>query len=213
MTRFVLCTLLLLLSFTSVLHAADDGWISMFDGKTLKGWKANEKADQWKVEDGAILVHGERSHLFYIGDDENKPADFKNFHFKAEVLTKPNANSGVFFHTKFQKEGWPDAGYEAQVNQTQKDPVKTGSIYNVVKNFVAPAKDDEWWTYEIIVKGKDIETKVNGKTVVNYVEPEGVTGPRKLSSGTIALQAHDPKSIAMYKNLMIKPLPDEVKKR
>ena len=184
----------------------------MFDGKTLKGWKANEKADQWKVEDGAILVHGDRSHLFYIGDDESKPADFKNFHFKADVLTKPNANSGVFFHTKFQKEGWPDAGYEAQVNQTQKDSVKTGSIYNVVKNFVAPAKDDEWWTYEIIVKGKDIETKVNGKTVVNYVEPEGVTGPRKLSSGTIALQAHDPKSIAMYKNLMIKPLPDDVKK-
>ena len=212
MTRFVLCTLLFLLSFTSVLYAADDGWINMFDGKTLKGWKANEKADQWKVEDGAILVHGDRSHLFYIGDDEGKPADFKNFHFKADVLTKPNANSGVFFHTKFQSEGWPDAGYEAQVNQTQKDPVKTGSIYNVVKNFVAPAKDDEWWTYEIIVKGKDIETKVNGKTVVNYVEPEGVTGPRKLSSGTIALQAHDPKSIAMYKNLMIKPLPEEAKK-
>jgi hypothetical protein len=98
------------------------------------------------------------------------------------------------------------------VNQTQKDPVKTGSLYNVVKNYVAPAKDDEWWTYEIIVKGKDIETKVNGKTVVNYVEPDGVTGPRKLSSGTIALQAHDPKSVVMYKNLMIKPLPDDAKR-
>ena len=210
MIRVVLCVVML--SFTSVLRAADDGWITMFDGKTLNGWKANEKVDQWKVEDGAILVHGERSHLFYVGDDESKPADFKNFHFKADVMTKPNANSGVFFHTKFQPEGWPAAGYEAQVNQTQKDPVKTGSIYNVVKNYVAPAKDDEWWTYEIIVKGKDIETKVNGKMVVNYVEPEGVTGPSKLSSGTIALQAHDPKSIVRYKNLMIKPLPDDAKR-
>jgi hypothetical protein len=210
MIRVVLCVLIL--SFTSALRAAEDGWINMFDGKTLKGWKANEKVDQWKVEDGAILVHGERSHLFYVGDDESKPADFKNFHFKADVMTKPNANSGVFFHTKFQPEGWPAAGYEAQVNQTQKDPVKTGSIYNVVKNYVAPAKDDEWWTYEIIVKGKDIETKVNGKTVVNYVEPEGVKGPSKLSSGTIALQAHDPKSIVRYKNLMIKPLPDDAKR-
>ena len=210
MIRLVLCVLML--SFTSALRAADDGWITMFDGTTLKGWKANEKVDQWKVEDGAILVHGERSHLFYIGDDESKPAEFKNFHFKTDVMTKPNANSGVFFHTKFQPEGWPEAGYEAQVNQTQTDPVKTGSIYSVVKNYVAPAKDDEWWTYEIIVKGKDIETKVNGKTVVNYVEPEGVTGPRKLSSGTIALQAHDPKSIVRYKNLTIKPLPDDAKR-
>jgi hypothetical protein len=185
---------------------ADDGWITMFDGKTLKGWKANENPEQWRVEDGSIVANGNRSHLFYVGEDESKPADFKDFHFKCDVLTKPNSNSGVFFHTKFQEKGWPEAGYEAQVNQTQKDPVKTGSIYNVVKNFVAPAKDNEWWTYEIIVQGNAIETKVNGTTVVSFVEPPGVTGTRKLSSGTIALQAHDAGSTALYKNLMIKPL-------
>lgn len=191
---------------STALAFAEEGWISMFDGETLNGWKASEKPKQWRVEEGCIVANGDRSHLFYIGEEESKPADFKDFHFKCDVLTKPNSNSGVYFHTKFQDDGWPEVGYEAQVNQTQKDPVKTGSIYNVVKNFVAPAKDDEWWTYEIIVKGKDIETKVNGKTVVFFVEPPGVTGTRKLSSGTIALQAHDAGSTAKYKNLMIKPL-------
>jgi hypothetical protein len=185
---------------------AEDDWITMFDGKTLNGWKASEKPEQWRIEEGCIVANGDRSHLFFVGEDESKPADFKDFHFKCDVLTKPKSNSGIYFHTKFQDGGWPEIGYEAQVNQTQKDPVKTGSIYNVVKNFVAPAKDDEWWTYEIIVKGNAIETKVNGKTVVSYIEPPGVTGTRKLSSGTIALQAHDPGSKAMYKNLQIKPL-------
>jgi hypothetical protein len=206
MKRSLLGVLLIVLS-TLAANAADDGWITLFDGKTLDGWKANEKPEQWTVIDGAIVAHGTRSHLFYVGNDPAKPADFKNFHFKADVLTKPNSNSGVFFHSKFQKEGWPEAGHEAQVNQTQGDPVKTGSIYNVVKNFVAPAKDDEWFTYEIIVNGQNIETKANGKTIVSYVEPKGIEGPRKLSSGTFAIQAHDPGSTVIYKNIMVKPLP------
>ena len=205
MKRLVLCVLLL--AFTCVSRADEPGWIKMFDGKTLKGWKASENPDQWKVEDGAIVAHGNRSHLFYVGDDETKPADFKNFHFKADVLTEPHGNSGIYFHTKFQKEGWPEIGHEAQVNQTHGDPVKTGSIYLVKKNLEAPVKDNEWWTYEIIVNGKHIETKVNGKTIVEYDEPADVQGGRKLSSGTFALQAHDPGSTVRYKNLTVKPLP------
>ncbi len=204
MKRLITCAVLLALA-TSV--RADDGWIKLFDGQTLKGWKASEKPEQWKVVDGAIVAHGDRSHLFYIGDDERKPAEFKNFHFKGEVMTQPGSNSGVYFHTRFQNEGWPELGHEAQVNQTQGDPVKTGSLYNVVKNFEAPVKDNEWWTYEIIVNGRHIETKVNGKLIVSYDEPTDVQGGRKLSSGTFALQAHDPGSTVMYKNLMVKSLP------
>lgn len=197
-----------LLAFATIVRADDDGWIKLFDGQSLKGWKANEKPDQWKVVDGAIVANGDRSHLFYVGDDESKPAEFKNFHFKADVLTKPGSNSGVFIHTKFQPDGWPAAGLEAQVNQTQGDPVKTGSLYNVKKNFTAPAKDDEWWTYEIIVQGKHVTTKVNGKTIIDFEEPaEVASGPKLGESGLFALQAHDPGSTVMYKNLMVKPLP------
>ena len=112
-------------------------------------------------------------------------------------MTKPKSNSGVFFHTKWQDDGWPDRpGMEAQVNQTQGDPVKTGSLYNVDKNFEAPAKDDEWFTYEIIVNGKHVKTIVNGKTIKDYTEPAEVAKgtPTVSESGLFALQAHDPGS-------------------
>ena len=61
--------------------AADDkdGWISMFDGKTLTGWKANEKPESWTVRDGAITGDGEASHLFWMVQE------CENCEFKAEV--------------------------------------------------------------------------------------------------------------------------------
>jgi hypothetical protein len=184
----------------------DDGWIKLFDGHSLQGWKANEHAENWKVVDGSLVASGPRSHLFYVGDDPEHPAEFESFHLKAEVMTKPRANSGIYFHTRFQASGWPDFGHECQVNNSHGDPVRTGSLYNVVRNFQAPAKDNEWFTEEIIVQGKHIVIKVNDKTIVDYVEPDNVTGGRKLSKGTFALQAHDPGSTVMYRSLLVKRL-------
>lgn len=198
-------SLLLLVAAPAV---AEEGWINLFDGKSLAGWKANELPENWKVIDGAIVTSGPRSHLFYVGSDPNKPAEFKNFHFKADVMTTPGSNSGIFFHTKFQESGWPAIGYEAQVNNTHGDPVKTASLYNTVKNFEAPAKDNEWFTEEIIVEGKHVVTKVNGKTIVDYTEPGDKPGTVKLGKGLFALQAHDPKSSVKYKNIVVKPLSD-----
>lgn len=188
--------------------ASSDGWISLFNGKDLTGWKANEKPEQWKVEDGCIVAHGDRSHLFYVGDDPNNPPKFKNFDLKVELMTFPKANSGIYFHTKWQNDGWPTTGYEAQVNNTHGDPVKTASLYNVEKNFKAPAKDEEWFTEEIIVNGKHIVTKVNGETIVDYTEPETLERVYpKLAEGTFALQAHDPGSMVKYRKIEVKRLP------
>jgi hypothetical protein len=184
----------------------DDGWISLFDGQTLKGWKASENPDSFAVEDGAIVVNGPRGHLFYEGPVENHK--FKNFHFKADVKTTPGSNSGLYFHTKYQEEGWPEIGYEVQVNQTHGDPKKTSGLYGVKDVFKAPVKDGEWYTQEIIVQGKHIITKVNGKTLVDFTEPDGVTGGRKISQGTFAIQAHDPKSKVFVKNIQVKSLAD-----
>ena len=196
-----------LAGFVAGARADEAGFENLFDGRSLAGWKASENVDSWKVVDGAIVCHGPRSHLFYVGPDAAKPADFTNFHLKAEVMTKPNSNAGIFFHTAFQEEGWPQVGYEMQVNNSQKDPVRTGSIYNVVKNFVPPAQDDTWFTQELIVQGKRITVIVDGKTLFEFVEPEGVTGTRKLSHGTFALQAHDPGSEVHFRNLRVKRLP------
>ncbi|MCH7687081.1 MAG: DUF1080 domain-containing protein [Planctomycetes bacterium] len=195
----------LILSASSAVSAADregDGWISLFNGKDFTGWKISDsKQAKWRVEDGMIVANGPRSHLFTV-------REFKNFEFKAEVYTTPGSNSGIYFHTKYQETGWPEIGHEAQVNVTHRDPVKTGSVYGIVKLYETPAKNCEWWTQHIIVKGRNIVIKINGKTVLDYTEPEGVKGMRKLSKGSMALQAHDPKSVVYYRNLRIKPLAD-----
>jgi hypothetical protein len=188
--------------------ADDDGWITLFDGKSLDGWKASENPEQWKIEDGAIVAAGPRSHLFYVGDDPASPPEFTSFRYKADVKTTPGSNSGMYFHVKWQDQGFPQTGFEVQVNNSHRDPVRTGSIYHLVKNFKAPAKDNEWFTQEIVVdaKQKTIKTYVNGELIVDYTEPEGKTGALEvIDKGTFCLQAHDPKSTTYYKNIKVKP--------
>lgn len=196
----------LFLAVSTVAAEDEKGWISLFDGKTLDGWKIAENPKAFSVKDGVIVVNGTRGHMFYDG----KVADhnFKNFELKVEVMTTPGSNSGIYFHTKYQEKDWPAIGYEVQVNQTHKDPKKTSGLYGVKDVMEAPVKDGEWYTQEIIVKGKQIITKVNGKTLVDYTEPDKVEGGRKLSSGTFAIQAHDPDSKVLIKSIKVKVLED-----
>ena len=227
--------------FASTVFAEnEEGWITMFDGVSLAGWKAStDSPESFSVAEGELKLSGNRAHLFFVGPDGN--AEFTNFELKLKVKTTANSNSGVYIHTKYQEEGWPVAGYECQVNSTQKDPKKTGSLYGIMNVFVDPpdgsgtedfepyllfnklgtnmrvpkslSTDGEWFDYHITVQGKRIVLKVNGRTTVDFTEPEGWQGPnaktggRQLSSGTIALQAHDPGSTVFYKDIMIKPLP------
>src|SRR5688572_21061252 len=190
------------------LAVQEEGFTSIFNGKDLTGWKVNEAPEGVKVVDGAIVLNGKRAHVFYAGD--LKGANFTNFEFKAQVLIKPGSNSGIYFHTKFQPDGWPAAGYESQVcSQAYKDPKKTGSLYAVKDLAESPVKDDEWFDYHIKVVGKKIEISLNGKLATEFTEPEGWKPPkgmegRKLSSGTFALQVHDPGSTVMYKNIRVK---------
>ncbi len=183
----------------------EEGWISLFDGKSLDGWKASEKTESFSVRDGMICVESGRSHLYYDGDVQKHV--FKNFELKLDVMTKAGGNSGVYFHTEFQPTNWPGKGFECQVNQTHPDPKKTGSLYNI-KNVMntSPVKDDEWWTYHITVKGMEVVIKVNDKVATEYTFPDDAK--RKPTSGTFCLQAHDPKSKVYYKNIRVKPLPD-----
>ncbi len=209
MQRLVPICLLAVLAFSqNTVASAEDGWKTIFDGKSLAGWKASENKDSWKVVDGQFVCDGPRSHLFYVGDD--KP--FVNFEFKADVMTTPGSNAGIYFHTKYQEEGWPTNGYEAQVNVTHRDPKKSGSLYGVVNVSDPPCKDNEFWTQHIIVQGKHIVIKINDKTVVDFTEPDDAKPAanfpgRKLSSGTFAFQAHDPASVVHFKNVKVKRLP------
>jgi len=183
-----------------------DGFVTIFDGKSMDGWKINEKPESWKLKDGALVAKGERSHIFYVGDD--KP--FVNFELRVEAKTEPGSNGGIYFHTKYQPEGWPKYGFEAQVNNSQGDPKRTGSLYGVVDVLDKNVPDGEWYTETVIVKGKRVTIKINDKIVVDYLEPAdkkaGEDFTRKIDQGTFALQAHDPGSTISYRNIRVKRL-------
>lgn len=191
--------------------AQSDGWVSLFDGKTTMGWKANEKPESFSVENGELKFKGGMAHLFCVKDGF---ADLKNFELKAEVKTLPGANSGIFFHTEDRGPGSLKKGYEAQINTSfEKDPRKTGSLVDVKDLDKSPVPDSEWFEYHLVVKGKQILVKINHKTVVDYTEEEKPTRKkgreeRVLSHGAIALQAHDPESTTYFRNIQVKKLPD-----
>jgi Domain of Unknown Function (DUF1080) len=186
-----------------------DEWVSLFDGKSLNGWKVGANAETFSVKDGAIVVNGKVAHLFY--DGEVKKHNFTDFELKLDIMTKPGANSGVYIHTLFQESSWPKKGYEVQVNNSQTDWRRTASLYAIQDLKEVFVKDDEWFMMHIIVKGKNIQVKINDQLVNDYTEPENATRPkgmeeRLLSSGTIALQGHDPNSTVLYKNIRVKIL-------
>jgi hypothetical protein len=226
------------------LYAADtpqseEGFVNLFDGKTLDGWKVGENASLFQVRDGMIVmecpaaIHSP-AHLFYVGDVNGH--NFKNFDLRIEVMTFPNANSGIYFHTEYQDAGWPKRGLECQVNNSHVDWRRTGSLY-AIKNIswgpetppadnkemvtmmqTAPVKDNTWYTQEIIYQNGSVTVKLNGETVVEYTISESdvqhklLTGMLWLPRGTFALQGHPPMpnkiSKACFRNIRVKVLPD-----
>ncbi|MCU0469175.1 MAG: DUF1080 domain-containing protein [Arcicella sp.] len=209
MKKAILSFCLLIVCQVNFAQKKGKGWVSLFDGKSFAGWRVNEEnPSTFSIENGLIKVSGDRTHLFYDGKVANH--NFKNFELKLKAKTLPNSNSGIFFHTTYQATGWPDKGYEVQVNQTHEDWRKTGSLYSFSDVKENLAKDNEWYSYHIIVKGKRVLIKVNDKVAVDYTEPDTLPadrGERRLSAGTIALQGHDPKSVVYFKDIEVKVLP------
>lgn len=208
----VFATMLGLAACSTAQHGGGDGWRSLFDGKTLNGWKVGENAGTFSVENGTIIAHGNTAHLFYEGDVANH--NFRNFDLKAHVMTEPGSNSGIYFHTQYQEGGWPEKGYEVQVNNSHTDWRRTGSLYAVQDVKEVYVKDNEWYWEEVIVRGKHVVIKINDRVVVDYTEPENVQRPddmkgRVISSGTFALQGHDPRSKVYFKDIMVKELGTE----
>lgn len=205
------------LAFSSCAHAAE-GWRDLFNGKDLSGWRANAYPDSWTVVDGTIRAHAtkESSHLFFVGDGKADFVRFKNFELEFTTRGEPNANSGVFIHTDLAAGGAAlrlSNGYEIQLNSTEKEKRKTGSLYAVVDLDKSAVDETKWFTVRITVKDRRILIQINGQTTVDYTEPENVERPpdrkgRKLNpqGGAIALQAHDPGSTFYFKNVRVRSL-------
>jgi 3-keto-disaccharide hydrolase len=195
-------------------HAAEAKWTPLFDGRTFDGWTAAEHPGSFSVEDGAIRARGPRAHLFYVGDGD---ASFSDFELRLEVNARPGANSGIYFHTRRQDAGWPERGYEAQIDNTHVSEggpgsSRTGSLVGVRNILRSPAQDDTWFTYLIRVEANRIQLLIDGTLIVDYVEPEdpprsAANSGRRLSSGTFALQSHDPDSDVRFRNIEVRELP------
>jgi hypothetical protein len=218
MKNLFIFSFLVIFLFNCQVEDKESDWISIFDGQSLEGWTANENTGTWSIRDGSIVCEGERSHLFYTGEVNN--GIFKNFEFKVDVMTEPGSNSGIYIHTSYLDEGWPDKGYEVQVNNSfvgnpeRPELRKTAGLYAIRDKFLTTAKDNEWFTMHIVVKGDRVQISVNDQLITDYTEPEDPYRPegmegRILDQGTFALQGHDPGSVVHYKNIMVKTLPDD----
>ena len=217
--RDLLASLLALPATLSTALLAQSDWIPLFNGSSLDGWKASKHRQSFRVEGGKIVVGGPRSHLFYSGGVRN--ATFKNFELKAEVMTRPGADSGIYFHTHFQPDGWPQKGFEVQINNTHvggddyRARPKTASLYGFRNIYKALVKDDQWFQLHIQVLAKQVQVRLNDTLIVDYIEPDppvplGGSTRGVLDRGTFALQCHAPHSKVYFRSLLVKPLRDDL---
>jgi hypothetical protein len=217
--------------------AVEEGFVSLFDGQSLEGWRVGDNASVFSAKDGMIVMectNRRPAHLFYEGDVNHHA--FKNFDLRVEVMTYPGCNSGIYFHTRFQEAGFPHLGIECQVDNSHSDWRRTGSLYGIKELTwgpqtppadnkedttafaTPPVTDNVWYTQEVICENGKVTVKLDGKKMFDYQVADAETehklpsGGTWLPEGTIALQGHPPMadhiSKACFKNIRIKILPD-----
>ncbi len=193
-----------LTSLAIPLHAQDTGWISLFDGKTLDGWeKVGQDASKWEVVDGAINGSGPASMLVCT------KGPYKNFKYRAEIKINDRGNSGLYFRTT-RKPGFTD-GYEAQIDSTHTDPIRTGSLYGMCHVYQQLVKPDTWFTYDLEVrddvwrgrKMTRIKIAVDGKELYEHLD-----FALTFKEGHFAFQQHDPGSRVNIRKVEVLPLAD-----
>ena len=182
-----------------------DGWVQLFNGKDLTGWKTQPAAlGNWVVNDG-ILVGSQRQ-----GDLYSERGDFANFHLRVQAKVNLGGDSGVFFRVESdERQG---VGYEAEIHKNRTYARKTGTIEAFQPNgpplilgLVADdslTKPDEWFDLEIIAQQGHFITKVNGQETANCNVP---SNPH--AAGRLGLQVWSPNTVVQFRKIEIKELP------
>jgi hypothetical protein len=203
-SAFLVCV-----TFLAAEDKKDDekGWVQLFNGKDLTGWETHPKDQaKWEVKDGMIIGTGKVGHLY------SKRDDYENFHYRIEAMINDKGNSGQYFRAKMEP-GFPP-GYEAQINSTHGDPIRTGSLYpdsrlkftkeeqEKIKILKQLHKPDEWFTQEVIADGNHIIIKVNGEKTVDFTDEH-----KNYMKGRFAIQQHDPGTVIKVRKIEVKELP------
>jgi hypothetical protein len=196
----------------SLLAADEDGFVALFDGKTLAGWQGDKSG--YDIVDGAIVCK-ERG-----GGNLFTEKEYADFHLKFEFKLTPGANNGIGIRTPMQ--GDPAfVGMEIQVLDDGderykgiKDWQRHGSVYGVVAAKPGHQKPvGEWNEEEIIVKGSHVKVILNGTTIVDAdvaaaASPKTLDGREhpglKRDKGFIAFCGHG--AHVEYRNLQLKEL-------
>lgn len=193
--------------------------IALFDGSSLRGWHTRGDATAFEAAGGQIRVQGSHARLFYAGPSGH--ANFKNFDLSAEISLQPGAESALCFHTADGPSAAPAPGFEVLLANDARGPNgfiqrrKTGSLQgvrHVWKQFIA---DNEWFTLNILVRQKQVQIRLNGMLVVDYIEPSDAFSANpdfacRIGHGTIAIEALSPQSAALFRNLRVHRLPDSI---
>lgn len=180
-------------------RADESKWVSLFNGKDLTGWKLSNKMSQetkWEVKDGLLVGTGPAGMLFHEGE-------YTNFRYRVEAMINDNGNSGQYFRCT-DNPGFLD-GYEAQINATHGDRIKTGSLYKFKETYIldtAPHKPGEFFVQEVVAEGNKVTIFVNGKQVSETTDPK-----ETFKSGRFAIQQHDPKSVITIRKVEVMELP------
>jgi 3-keto-disaccharide hydrolase len=190
-------------------------WRPLFDGHSLNGWE-HVGPGEFVVEDGVLRTQGGMGLLWYSRET------FGDCIIRVVYKTgTPRSNSGIYIRIADKpKEPWfaVHHGFEVQIMDTARGGHGTGSIYTFANAKAQPAKSGEWNTLEITLKGKRIQTTINGVAVAEFdssgLEPQKTEkvgegdparGPRP-ESGYIGLQNHDKNSVVFFKEVSVRPL-------
>ncbi|MCX7428093.1 MAG: DUF1080 domain-containing protein [Planctomycetia bacterium] len=216
-------------------EAAGD-WVSLFDGRSLGGWKATD-GGSLRVEDGCLVGRGPRGWLFYDGAVGGH--DFRNFELEVEVraevkgdspvfaetkigtVPEAAADSGVWFHTRYLPSGGPKDGYEVRIDGGGDSPEsragrgRTGGLEGVRPVYKSFVPGGDWCRVRVCVVGNRIRVWVNDLPTVDYIQPERPWrtpehAGRVLSHGTIALAGPDSGGVA-FRSIRVRPLLDDAK--
>ncbi len=212
----MLMAILVLSAMTSM--AQEKGWISLFDGKDLAGWKHVGPGGD-TVDEGLIKTHGGMGLLYYTKQK------FCDCQVRVVYLMRDeNDNSGVFIRIPIEpREAWMPVnyGYEVQIDNhpetsNEDEYHVTGTLYSLTKPLAKPGKPGpEWNTMDITLDGLRTMVVLNGVKVTDYTEGQPVP-PKKFDfeperglrpkCGYIGLQNHSDKDVVFFKTVEWRPL-------
>jgi hypothetical protein len=205
-----------------------EGFVALFNGKDLTGWKgllkppldnparraelapedaeaAQKEADEvmrqgWRAEDGMLIFNGKGRSICTV-------KDYGDFEMYVDWKIGPDGDSGVYLRGSPQVQIWDPSHWK----------IGSGGLYNNLKNPPAPSKIadkpiGQWNTFYIKMVGDKVTVKLNGELVVDNVVMENYWERDKpiYPTGQIELQNHG--NTLWFKNIYIREIPREQEK-